>query len=87
MGYIKGIIISGEFDQVENIFTLQEVKNFPTETLLKKEQLQELSVYLQKNLDKDGQILSLYDQLLVRFSNDEIEAFLADIETIQTLYN
>jgi hypothetical protein len=87
MQYIEGNIISGEFDKTINVFTLQKVKNLFTETTLKEKQVEDLYGYLKKHQNEDGQIISLYDQLLVRLSQDELKILLTDLEIIKSMYH
>ncbi|NCU18385.1 hypothetical protein [Pallidibacillus pasinlerensis] len=84
MTTIEGRIFSGSFDEEENTFTLQKVKHFHTETSMKEKQLQQLYQYLSQSKDDDGQVLTLYDQLLVHLSNEEINDLLNDIDEILT---
>ncbi|SFB28267.1 hypothetical protein SAMN04488072_11315 [Lentibacillus halodurans] len=84
----NGEIISGEFDERTNEFTLQQVKHLSTESVLNENQLNTLSDYLHKNSDQaDGQVLTLYDQILVRLSPEEVEQFLNDLESINFRYH
>jgi hypothetical protein len=82
-----GNIVSGEFDQTGNVFLLQTIKNFYTETSLKEKQIQSLHAYLNKHQNEEEQILSLFDQMLVRLSQDEVKTLLGDLENISTLYD
>lgn len=82
MTTIEGKIFSGRFDEEENIFTLQKVKHFHTDTAMKEKQLKELYTYLSRSNDEDGQVISLYDQLLVPLSQEEINHLLNDIDQI-----
>ncbi|QPA33128.1 hypothetical protein [Thermaerobacillus caldiproteolyticus] len=87
MPYMNGHIISGEFDEKLNIFYIQKIKNFFVESVLKENQLRKLYDYLKKHKhETDGQIITLYDQMLVRLSQDEIKALLHDLEQIQPMY-
>jgi len=64
---IEGRIISGEYDNEMNVFTIQKLKQFFVESVLQPHQLHQLSAYLknQQNEEK-GQILVLYDQMPVK---------------------
>ncbi|MEC5425731.1 hypothetical protein QGM71_19870 [Virgibacillus sp. C22-A2] len=85
---VEGNIISGEFDQVNGEFILQRVKHFPTESTLKRNQFNSLYNYLEKHKnDGEGQILTLYDQLLVRLSPEEITVFMDDLDDIRPMYH
>ncbi|QKY68382.1 hypothetical protein [Lentibacillus sp. CBA3610] len=84
---LSGEIISGEFDQQTEEFILQQVKHLSTETTLNEKQLTNLSDYLSKKKhDPDGQVLTLYDQILIRLNQEEVEQFLTDLDTIKSLY-
>jgi hypothetical protein len=85
--YVNGRIISGDFDEEQNIFYIQKIKSFFVESVLKENQLKKLYHYLKKHKhETDGQIVTLYDQMLVRLSQDEIKALLHDLEQIQPMY-
>lgn len=87
MAYIEGQMISGDFDEEMNTFSLKTIKNFQTETCLKESQLKDIFHYLkQHEHEKDGQIISLYDQMLVPLSQDEVKVLLDDIMKVQSLY-
>lgn len=84
---LNGSIISGEFDQLTNEFVLQKIKHFTTESTIKENQLKALSEYLNKHKhESDGQILSLYDQMLVPLSKEEINQLIEDLDEIKPLY-
>jgi hypothetical protein len=87
MQSIKGEILSGEFDEIDNVFTLRTIKSLQTETTLKKNQLESLYAYLDNHLNEDGQVLSLFDQLLIRLSQEEVKTLLTDLESISRLYH
>ncbi|MGP4078323.1 hypothetical protein ACTWQL_00290 [Pseudalkalibacillus sp. R45] len=85
---LNGNIISGDFDQVNNEFMLERVKQFTTESALNEKQLNTLYEYLNKNADvTDGLILTLYDQMLVHLSQEDISQFLKDLNEIRTFYH
>ncbi|WP_017726087.1 hypothetical protein [Halalkalibacterium ligniniphilum] len=87
MPYFNGQIISGEFDNETNIFSLQKVKSFTTESSLKENQLHDLYNYLKKHEhEKEGQIITLYDQMLVPLTQVELKALMSDLEFVQTKY-
>ncbi|GIN21608.1 hypothetical protein [Siminovitchia fordii] len=84
---LMGDIISGEFDEYMNEFSLQKVKHFTTESTIRESQLISLYDYLKKHRnDTDGQILTLYDQMPIRLSQEEINLFISDLEKVQMLY-
>ncbi|AXI10940.1 hypothetical protein CV093_20760 [Oceanobacillus sp. 143] len=84
---LTGNIISGEFNEHMNEFSLQKVKHFTTESIIKESQLKSLYDYLKKHRDDiDGQIITLYDQMLIRLSQEEINLFINDLEKVQSMY-
>jgi hypothetical protein len=86
--FLKGSIISGEFDEQMNEFSLQTVKHFNTKSTIKENQLRVLYHYLQEHEgDKDGQVITLYDQLPIRLSPQEIKKLLEDLEKVGSLYH
>ncbi|WP_088102083.1 hypothetical protein [Halalkalibacter urbisdiaboli] len=85
---INGAVISGEFDQPSNEFSLQKIKHFYTESTLKENQVNTLYEYLTKHKDDvDGQVITLYDQMPIHLSQSEIIQIIADLEKIRTLYH
>ncbi|WP_261130755.1 hypothetical protein [Bacillus sp. Marseille-Q3570] len=85
---LNGNIISGDFDQVNNEFMLEKVKQFTTESALNEKQLNALYEYLNKNTGvTDGLILTLYDQMLVHLSQEDISQFLQDLNEVKSLYH
>ncbi|WP_307892399.1 hypothetical protein [Bacillus swezeyi] len=87
MANIEGQIMSGDFDDEMNVFSLKKIKQFQTQTSLKENQLQALQQYLkQHEHDEDGQIITLYDQMLVPLSQEDIKALLHDLSKVQSLY-
>jgi len=88
MSSIEGQIMSGDFDDEMNVFSLKKIKQFQTQTSLKENQLKALQNYLrQHEHDEDGQIITLYDQMLVPLSQDDIKALLDDLTKVQSLYH
>ncbi|QGQ47121.1 hypothetical protein [Metabacillus sediminilitoris] len=86
--FMQGNIIAGEFDSSMNEFSLQKVKNFNTESILNEIQLNNIYYYLKKHRhENDGQIITLYDQMPVRLSQDEINLFISDLEKILFMYH
>lgn len=80
--------MSGDFDDEMNVFSLKKIKQFQTQTSLKENQLKALQDYLrQHEHDEDGQIITLYDQMLVPLSQDDIKALLDDLTKVQSLYH
>ncbi|TYR72681.1 hypothetical protein FZC79_21905 [Rossellomorea vietnamensis] len=86
--YVKGNIIAGEFDSTINEFSLQKVKNLGTESVLNEDQLNNIYDYLKKHQqEEDGQIITLYDQMLVRLSQNEVNQLIVDLEKVISLYH
>lgn len=82
---LDGDIISGEFDQYKNEFMLEQVKHLSTESILNEKQINALAGYLHQNKhESDGQVLTLYDQILVHLSQEEVGRFLNDLEEIKS---
>ncbi|MBP2079420.1 hypothetical protein [Oceanobacillus polygoni] len=85
---LSGNIISGEFDELVNEFSIQKVKHFTTESSIRENQLKSLYDYLKKHQDDtDGQIITLYDQMPIRLSQEEVNLFINDLEKIQSMYH
>ncbi|MEH7483525.1 hypothetical protein V7157_21160 [Neobacillus drentensis] len=81
-------MISGEFDSSMNEFSLQKVKNFNTESVLKENQINNIYHYLKKHQhEEDGQIITLYDQMLVRLAQNEVNQLIVDLEKVMSLYH
>lgn len=86
--FVKGNIIAGEFDSSINEFSLQKVKNFETESVLNEDQLNNIYHYLKKHQhEEDGQIITLYDQMLVRLAQNEVNQLIVDLEKVMSLYH
>ncbi|GAM13195.1 hypothetical protein [Mesobacillus selenatarsenatis] len=86
--FVEGKIISGEFDQSLNEFSLQRVKSFETQSIFKECQMEAVYNYLIKHeRDSDGQIVTLYDQMLVRLTQSEINELISDLERVKSLYH
>jgi hypothetical protein len=84
---LSGSIISGEFDEFMNEFSIEQVKTFYTKSTLTENQLDAIYDYLHKHKDEgDGQILTLYDQLPVRLTQEETNQLLEDLNKIKTFY-
>lgn len=84
---LSGNIISGTFDEQLKQFYLQQIKHFTTETTISEHQLENLYSYLKKHAnDEDGHIITLYDQMPMRLSQEEINLFMQDLEQIQSAY-
>ncbi|MED4018464.1 hypothetical protein [Sutcliffiella cohnii] len=85
---VKGNIIAGEFDPTINEFSIQKVKNFETESVLNEDQLNNIYHYLKTHQhEEDGQIITLYDQMLVRLTPNEVNQLIVDLEKVMTLYH
>ncbi|PLS05421.1 hypothetical protein [Neobacillus cucumis] len=86
--FLEGNIIAGEFDSTMNEFSLQRVKNFDLESVLKQNQLNQIYQYLIKHQnEEDGQFITLYDQLPVRLSQSEINQLIGDLEKVMSMYH
>ena len=86
--FLQGTIISGEFDSSMNEFSLQKVKNFNTESVLKENQINNIYHYLKEHQhEEDGQIITLYDQMLVRLAQNEVNQLIVDLEKVMSLYH
>jgi hypothetical protein len=83
---LTGNIISGEFDELMNEFSLQKVKHLTTESTIKESQLKSIYDYLKKRNDRDGQIITLYDQMPIWLSQEEINLVISDLEKVQLMY-
>lgn len=85
--FLSGKIISGEFDGNANEFSIQKVKHLTTQTTINEKQLERLYHYL-KNHQKDteGHVITLYDQLPVRLSQEEMNLLVDDLEKVQEMY-
>lgn len=83
---LRGHIISGEFDEQTNEFSLLHIKHFSTQITLKETQLNTLLNYLNNHLDKDDQVLTLYDQMPLRLNNEEINQLASDLKKVKSLY-
>ncbi|WP_413300883.1 hypothetical protein AA0X95_19815 [Bacillus sp. 1P10SD] len=86
--FVQGTIIAGEFDATMNEFSLQKVKNFNTESVLNENQLNNIYHYLKNHQhEEDGQIITLYDQMLVRLAQNEVNQLIVDLEKVMSLYH
>ncbi|MCM2534849.1 hypothetical protein NDK43_24030 [Neobacillus pocheonensis] len=86
--FLQGTIIAGEFDSSMNEFSLQKVKNFNTETVLKESQINNIYHYLKEHQhEDDGQVITLYDQMPIRISQKEINQLICDLERVMSMYN
>ncbi|USK58543.1 hypothetical protein [Peribacillus asahii] len=86
--FLQGTIIAGEFDSSMNEFSLQKVKNFNTESVLKENQINNIYHYLKEHQhEDDGQVITLYDQMPIRISQKEINQLICDLERVMSMYN
>lgn len=84
---LEGNIISGEFDGDTKEFSLQQVKHLTVESAIKESQLKIIYDYLKKHEnDRDGQVLTLYDQVLIPLNHEEINLLIQDLDKIQSMY-
>ncbi|PLS04908.1 hypothetical protein CVD27_11040 [Neobacillus cucumis] len=71
-----------------NEFSLQKVKNFETESVLNEDQLNNIYHYLKKHQhEEDGQIITLYGQMLVCLAKNEVNQLIVDLEKVMSLYH
>ena len=83
-----GKIISGEFDKEVNEFIVQQVKSQTTKSVLNKKQTDKLYRYLRSHEhDQDGHVITLYDQMLLFLSPEELQSLIHDLEEIQYMYH
>lgn len=84
---LEGNIISGEFHPLMNEFSIQSVKQFATSSTLNQNQFKSLYEYLKKHKHEvDGQVLTLYDQMPVRLSQDDVNQLIDDLDQIKSMY-
>lgn len=85
---LNGKIISGHFDQETNAFSLERLKHFQTESMIKKNQFNHLYEYLVRHKEEEsGQIITLYDQMPYHLSRQEIHELLEDLDTVHSFYH
>ncbi|TES57556.1 hypothetical protein E2L07_02430 [Halalkalibacterium halodurans] len=85
---LEGNILSGEFDQNRNEFTLQKIKHFQAESTLKEGQLLSLYHYLTAHqFETGGQILTLYDQMPIKLNEEELKQLIEDLEKVKEWYD
>ncbi|WP_163970277.1 hypothetical protein [Oceanobacillus halotolerans] len=81
---VEGNIIAGTFDQLRDEFTVERVKHFTTQSTLNNKQLDAVYNYLDKRKGEvDGQVLTLFDQLPVQLTQEEIHDLLDDLKQIR----
>ena len=87
MRLLNGQIISGNFDQDINKFSVMKIKQFSTQTVLNEKQTSSLYYYLKSHSDEeDGQIVTLYDQMPIKLSQNEVGGLIEDLERIRKMY-
>ncbi|MFE8699541.1 hypothetical protein ACFYKX_02765 [Cytobacillus sp. FJAT-54145] len=87
MNHLDGHILSGEYDENGREFSIQQVKSFSTLSVLTENQLNQLHNYLQLHQDDlEGQIVTLYDQMPVRLSKEEVQLLISDLEFIKDFF-
>ncbi len=85
MSYIEGTIISGQFNSEANEFAIEKVKDFRTRSVLNEKQISSLYYYIRSHQDdEDGQIVTLYDQMPVKLTQEETKQLLTDLEKIHS---
>jgi hypothetical protein len=83
MYYISGNIVSGEYDDQTEQFSISMIKHFKTQSILTKNQAIQLLDYLYRHKDEEGgQVITLNDQMPLRISSEEISALILDLERI-----
>ncbi|RBP96440.1 hypothetical protein DFO70_101247 [Cytobacillus firmus] len=84
---LQGNIITGVYDAETSAFEIQKVKNFSTQSVLNKNQCENLYNYLSLHEeDEGGQIITLYDQMPLMLTRQEIGNLKKDLENIKKLY-
>lgn len=84
---LQGNIITGVFDAEASAFEIQKVKSFSTQSVLNKNQCETLYNYLSLHEDDEGgQIITLYDQMPLMLTRQEICSLKKDLENIKKLY-
>lgn len=85
---VNGSIFSGNVDLDSHEFVLTSVKEMNTQTVLNEKQLDAIYHYLDKVVHEDEyHVLTLYDQLPVKLTNDEIMLLLSELDKIKTMLN
>lgn len=84
--HIDGQIISGDYDQHNQEFSITSVKHLTTESTITEDELGLLHDYLLAHASDGGQILSLNDQILVKLNNVEVKQVLQDLDDIKKLF-
>ncbi|OXT14812.1 hypothetical protein B9K06_24335 [Bacillus sp. OG2] len=85
MYYISGNIISGEYDDQSEQFSISMIKHFKTQSILTKDQAIQLLDYLYRHRDEEGgQVITLNDQMPLRISSEEINSLILDLEKIES---
>lgn len=75
-------IFSGEV--IDNQYILKQVKQIHTQSVMKKQQIHELSDYLSKAVHHDQMhIITINDQLPIRLNNDEANQLINELEQIE----
>ncbi|WP_188206976.1 hypothetical protein [Alkalibacillus aidingensis] len=84
---VNGEIISGQFDQPNNEFSLKRVKHLTTESTLNEAQIDSLYQYLERHKYEDGgQVITLYDQIPFQLDQEEIMQLIDDLKQVKSLY-
>ncbi|MEN8700003.1 hypothetical protein [Bacillus infantis] len=85
MYYISGNIVSGEYDDQTEQFSISMIKHFKTQSILTKNQAIQLLDYLYRHKDDEGgQVITLNDQMPLRISSEEINSLILDLERIES---
>ncbi|KON88405.1 hypothetical protein AF332_17380 [Sporosarcina globispora] len=84
---LQGNIITGVYDAEASSFEIRKVKNFTIQSILSKNQCENLYNYLSLHEeDEGGQIITLYDQMPLMLTRQEICSLKKDLENIKKLY-
>jgi hypothetical protein len=87
MYYISGSIVSGEYDDQTEQFSISMIKQFRTQSILTKNQAIQLLDYLYRHKDEEGgQVITLNDQMPLRISPEEVSALILDLERIESFF-
>lgn len=88
MPHIEGNLISGQFDKEEKVFSLQKVKNFSIQTNLNETLTNHLYSYLKVNeQEESGVILTLYDQVPILITKNEVKQLINDLDRVKTFFH
>jgi hypothetical protein len=75
-------IFSGEIDMSSQEYTLKEIKNVTTQSVISKQQLQSLHRYLSRQKGEESVIITINDQIPLMLNQLETEQLLHEINQI-----